>query len=74
MANNICDWCNKYPGNQYTKTVNGQKYKSEEKFCSLKCKSQYEDNYSITWKKPSNLGCIVIIIIIIFLIYANSQK
>lgn len=76
MANNLCDWCNIYPGSQYTKTVNGQKYESEEKFCSLKCKSQYEDNYSITWKKSSNfnLGCIIIILIIIFCIYANSQK
>ena len=76
MANNICDWCNKSPGSSWPKTINGQKYESEEKFCSLKCKSQYEDNYSITWIKPSNsnIGCIVIVVILIIIFLANIIK
>jgi hypothetical protein len=73
MSNRLCDWCNQNPGSTWTREIEGKKYESQEKFCSLKCKSQYEDRYSISWKKKTSGGIIAVIVIII-IIYILSQQ
>jgi hypothetical protein len=70
MANSLCDWCNENPGGTWTREIAGKKYESEEKFCSLKCKCEYEDRYDINWKKKAvnPIPALIIIFIIIYLL------
>jgi hypothetical protein len=73
MSSKLCDWCNQNPGSTWTRENNGKTYESQEKFCSLKCKSQYEDRYTITWKKKSsNYIALIIIIIVIYILSKQS--
>jgi hypothetical protein len=54
----------------WSKEYNNEKYETVEKFCSLKCKTNYEQHYNITWKKKkkSSLGLLILIIVIIYLL------
>jgi hypothetical protein len=73
MENKLCDWCEKRNGSNYNKTVGRDNFVSSEKFCSLRCKSQYEDKYNIRWIKKSD-NTLLWIIIVIELLVAASQS
>jgi hypothetical protein len=51
-----CDWCSNYGASTWTREINKVKHDSVEKFCSRKCKTEYDDRYGIEWEKP---GCFV---------------
>jgi hypothetical protein len=64
-----CTWCGNYGGTTWSRTI-GEKKKqnSKQKFCSLKCKTQYDDRYGIEWvEEKSTNGCLVFIVILIVL-------
>ena len=71
-----CDWCKEKHkiANRWTTNDNGTKFESVEKFCSLKCKSEFENNYSITWQKKSYLIYWIILATIIVLVCFVSFK
>lgn len=54
MAN--CTWCSGPGGVKWSTEIDGKKFVSKQLFCSLRCKSEYDDEYSITWQKS---GCFV---------------
>lgn len=70
-----CSWCNNYGAESWEKKVGKETYVSVEKFCCLKCKSQYETNYNIEWKKNSQDTSKVfwIFVFILILLYLLSQ-
>jgi hypothetical protein len=70
MSNNLCVWCQAREGNPWTQKINNKTHISIERFCSLKCKTQYEDRYSINWKKKSTnwVGIIIFIVILYYLL------
>ena len=57
-----CTWCNGPDGQKWTYKEpatffkSGKKFVSQELFCSLKCKTEYEEQHLITWKKS---GCFI---------------
>jgi hypothetical protein len=51
-----CTWCNGPDGQKWSQEIDGKKFVSSQLFCSLKCKTEYEDQYGITWKKS---GCFI---------------
>jgi hypothetical protein len=51
-----CTWCNGPNGGKWNVEKDGKKFKSKELFCSLKCKSEYDNEYGVTWEKS---GCFV---------------
>jgi hypothetical protein len=75
MAGNVrCDWCNNYGASTWTMTIGKKKSTSVQKFCSLKCKTQFEDRRSIDWvQEKEKKGGLILFIIIIFLLYVISQ-
>lgn len=70
-----CTWCGKYGGTTWTKTIDDdKKLNSKQKFCCLKCKTQYDDRYGIDWvEEKSSKGYLTVIVILIIL-YILSQK
>ena len=54
--NEECHWCSNYGASTWTADINNVKHNSDQKFCSLKCKTEFDDRYGITWKKS---GCFV---------------
>jgi len=71
MSNNLCAWCHAREGNTWNVKINNQSHNSKEKFCSLKCKTEYEDRFSITWEKKTStnwLGLIILGVILYFLL------
>ena len=51
-----CHWCTNYGASTWIREINNVKHESVQKFCSRKCKTEYDDRYDITWKKS---GCFV---------------
>ena len=51
-----CHWCPNYGASTWIREINNVKHESVQKFCSRKCKTEYDDRYDITWKKS---GCFV---------------
>ena len=51
-----CHWCSNYGASTWTRDINNVKHESVQKFCSRKCKTEYDDRYGITWEKS---GCFV---------------
>jgi hypothetical protein len=76
MANeNECTWCGNYGGSTWTKTIDkNKKLNSKQKFCCLKCKTQYDDRYGIDWIEDQSKNRILIIIVIIIILYILSKK
>jgi hypothetical protein len=70
MANtDKCAWCNSYGANNFENNNSGKKYVSVEKFCSQKCLTEYNERYTINWKKkPSFLVQLVILVLVIFIV------
>jgi hypothetical protein len=72
MADNIkCDWCNNYGGRAWTRTNDKKKFTSKQKFCSLKCLTEFEDRRVIEWieikeKKGFSITTIIIIMVILY--------
>ena len=72
MANtDKCAWCNSYGANNFESNHSGKKYVSVEKFCSQKCYTEYNERYTINWKRKRN--SLVTSVIIIFLIIIGSS-
>jgi hypothetical protein len=76
MAENLkCDWCNNYGASHYSRTSNKKIQRSKQKFCSLKCKTEFEDRRDVEWieeKKSNAIGIIILIIIVIYIL-SNSK-
>ena len=51
-----CTWCNGPDGSKWNVEIDGKKFKSQQLFCSLKCKSEYDNEYGINWEKS---GCFI---------------
>ena len=51
-----CTWCNGPDGSKWNAESDGKKYVSKELFCSLKCKTEYDNQYGVTWEKS---GCFI---------------
>ena len=56
-----CHWCSKPGASTWNsdinpKTMQKRKHRSVQKFCCLKCKTEFDDRYGITWVKT---GCFV---------------
>ena len=51
-----CKWCNGPNGLVWSQEIGGKKHVSTELFCSLRCKSEFENKFAITWKKK---GCFI---------------
>ena len=72
MANtDKCAWCNSYGANNFESNHTGKKYVTVEKFCSQKCYTEYNERYTINWKRKRN--SLVTSVIIIFLIIFGSS-
>jgi hypothetical protein len=76
MADNVrCDWCNNYGASTWTRTIDKKKSTSVQKFCSLKCKTQFEDRRNIDWvQEKEKKGSWLVVLIIIFILYALSNS
>lgn len=69
--NHKCDWCNNYGASHYTRTINKKTQRSTQKFCSLKCKTEFEDRRDVEWieeKKDNTFALIFWFIIILFIL------
>ena len=76
MANQEkCTWCGNYGGTTLTRTIgNNKKQNSKQKFCCLKCQTQYDDRYGIEWvDEKSTNGCLIIIVILIVLYFLSNS-
>jgi hypothetical protein len=67
-----CNWCNNYGASAWTKTIDKKKFTSKQKFCSLKCKSEFEDRRNIEWKEETNYLWVIIAIIIVLSILSKG--
>jgi hypothetical protein len=52
MSNDTrCSWDSRYGATKWYYKSDGKKYRSKQDFCSLKCKTQYDDRYGIDWEE-----------------------
>jgi len=66
----LCTWCNNYGASTWKrKNSNNKDEVTRQKFCSLKCKTQYDDRYGIDWVEESKVNGILIFVIILIIIY-----
>jgi hypothetical protein len=74
MAENVkCDWCQNYGASTWTKTIDKIKLTSKQKFCSLKCKTEFEDRWNIEWIEEKKVNPIKLIIVTMVSLYILSK-
>ena len=66
MSSGKCNWCSDQGASQFEIEQDGQRLISSERFCSMKCYSEYSDRYVVNfYKKPSYVMFKIVIIIAI---------
>lgn len=75
MAQDKCTWCNNYGATTFKRTIPGKgKFVSKQKFCSLRCESEYDRNIGTEWKEDKPSSTFIIFIIIIFIWWLLSHN
>jgi hypothetical protein len=70
----LCTWCNNYGASTWSRKINNKNQVTKQKFCCLKCKTQYDDRYGIDWVEEKKANGFLIFIIIVIILYVLSQK
>jgi hypothetical protein len=69
-----CTWCNNYGASTWNRKFNNKNERTKQKFCCLKCKTQYDDRYGIDWVEEKKANGFLILIIIVAILYFLSKK
>jgi hypothetical protein len=77
MAENVrCNWCNNFGASTWTRTIDKKKFTSRQKFCSLRCKTEFEDRREVDWipEKGKKGSQVLMLVTFIYILYMLSKS